>query len=118
MTLYAIFTPRPGKPAAPVAVPEKFSFLAALLPPVFAIVHGLWLELIAFIVLVVALAYLGDWIGSSATAWLYLALALWCGLAAASLRRHGLAWRGWSHRGDVVASNADLARLSFLQAAR
>jgi len=118
MTLYAIFTPRPGKPAAPVAIPEKFSFLAALLPPVFAIVHGLWLELVAFIVLIAALVYAGDWLGASATGLLYLALALWCGLAAASLRRHSLAWRGWTHRGDVVAQTSDLARISYLQAAR
>jgi membrane protein implicated in regulation of membrane protease activity len=118
MTLYAIFEPKPGKAAAPAAIPEKFSWLAAILPPLFALVHGLWLELAAYVVIIVALGFAAAWIGGGAATWLYLIFALWIGFAAASIRRHALAWRGWRHRRDVVAADPDLARLNWLEHSR
>ena len=118
MTLYAIFEPKPGKSFAPAAIPEKFSWFAALLPPLFALVHGLWLELIAFIIVLVALAFAADWIGGGAATGSMVLFAIWIGFAAASIRRHGLVWRGWRHRRDIVASAADLARLNWLETSR
>lgn len=115
MTLYAIFDPRPGKPALPAAIPERFSWLAALLPPVFLLRYGLWLELVVFCVKLVALILFAPFIGDGAAFLLYGLLALWLGFAAPGLRRHGLAWRGWRHRGDRVAASADLAQLEAMQ---
>jgi len=114
VTLYAIFDPQPGKPALPVAVPEKFSWLAAVLPPVFFLRHGLWLECLAYGLKIVALVILAGFIGDDAALLLYGLLAIWLGFAAPGFRRHGLSWRGWRHRGDRIAASADLAQLEAL----
>lgn len=115
VTLFAIFDPKPGLSSAPAAIPEKFSWFAALLPPLFALVHGLWLELIGFVVALVALSFAAPWLGADATIWLYILFAVAIGFAAPGLRRHNLASRGWRHRGDRVAGDADLARLGALE---
>ena len=115
MTLYAIFDPKPGKVDLPMAIPEKFSWLAALLPPVFLLAHGLWLEVLAFVLGVVALVVASGFLGTGACAWLYLIGAIWLGFAAPSLRRQGLMWRGWTDRGARVAASADLAQLEAIQ---
>ena len=115
MTLYAIFDPKPGRPELPAAVAEKFSWLAALLPPIFLIAHGLWLELVAWLLAVVALVVLSRFIGNDAAFWLYALGAIWLGFAAPGFRRHALAWRGWSYRRDRVAMSAELAQLEALQ---
>ena len=115
MTLFAIFDPKPGKADLPAAIPEKFSFFAAVLPPVFLGVHGLWLELVGYVVGVVALGVASPLIGGDAVVWLYLLLALALGFAAPGLRRHALQWRGWTHRGDRVALSADMAQLEAIR---
>lgn len=115
MTLFAIFDLRPGLSSAPAAIPEKFSWFAALLPPVFALAHGLWLELLGFVVALVALSFAAPWLGPDATIWLYVLFAVAIGFAAPGLRRHNLALRGWRHRGDRVAGDADMARLGALE---
>ena len=112
VTLFAIYD-RPS--AAPTAIPEKFSWLAFLLPPVFALVHGLWLLLVGYIVAVIALGFAATVLGGTATFGLYVLLGLWIGSAAPSLRHHGLTHRGWSHRADRVAATPDLATLSWLE---
>lgn len=115
MTLYAIFEPKPGKPALPAAIPDKFSWLAALLPPVFFLRHGLWLALIGFITAFVCLTLAADVIGGDAATLVYALAAVWLGFAAPGLRHHGLTRRGWRHRGERVAASADLAQLEALQ---
>ena len=112
VTLFAIYE---RQSAAPAAIPEKFSWLAFLLPPVFALVHRLWLLLVAYIVAVIALGFAATILGGGATFWLYVLFALWIGFAAPGLRRHALVHRGWSHHGDRVAAAPDLAALSWLE---
>ena len=112
VTLFAIYE---RQSAAPAAIPEKFSWLAFLLPPVFALVHGLWLELLAYVVAVIVLGFAATILGDTTTFWLYVLFALWIGFAATGLRRNALARRGWSHRRDVTAAAADLAAVSFLE---
>jgi len=115
MTLYAIFDPRPGRRELPEAVPEKFSWLAAILPPVFLLAHGLWLETVAWLLKVVALVVLSRFIGDDAASLAYVIGAVWLGFAAPGLRRHALQWRGWRHRGERVAVSAQMAQLEALQ---
>lgn len=114
MTLFAIFEPK--STGIPAAVPEKFSWFAAILPPVYALAHGLWLELVAYVVAVVALGFSALWIGPDTARLLYLLFAIWIGFAAASVRRRKLIRTGWRHRGDIVAIDPDLARLSWMEA--
>lgn len=115
MTLYAIFDPRAGKPDLPAAIPEAFSWFAAILPPVFLLAHGLWLELLAWMLKVAALVVLSGFIGVDATVLLYLLVAIWFGFAAPGFRRHALTSRGWTHRGEHVAASVDLAQLEALR---
>jgi hypothetical protein len=115
VTLYAIYDPKPGKPFLPAAVPEKFSWFAALLPPFFLLAHGLWLELVAWVLAVLTLVVLSGFIGDDAAWLLYDLGALWLGFAASGLRRHALQWRGWRHRGERVAMGADMAQLEAMR---
>ncbi|WEK04181.1 MAG: DUF2628 domain-containing protein [Candidatus Devosia phytovorans] len=115
MTLYAIYDPQPGRPELPAAIPERFSWFAALLPPAFLLRHGLWLETLAWAIKLVVLVLLSAVIGGDAVFALYVLAALWLGLAASGLRRHGLAWRGWSFRDNRVALSDDMARLEAIR---
>lgn len=115
MTLYAIYDPKPGRDGLPAAVPESFSWLAAILPPVFLLSHGLWLELLVWAGKLVALVLLAKVIGSEAAFLLYVLSAIWLGLAAPGLRGNALARRGWTYRGERVAHDADMAQLEAIR---
>jgi hypothetical protein len=111
VALYSVYA-RPG--AVPVLVGDRFSWLAALLPPAYAIVHGLWLSLLGWIVGAVALVVLGQWVGGAAAFWLYVLSAVLIGFEAPALRRRKLGRRGWLWRGDMVAPDEDLALRDLL----
>ena len=113
MTIYSVFE-RPNE-IAPTVVPEKFSWFAALLPPVYALYHGLWLGLLAYVVATVAIGAASRlWLGGEAGFWLYMLLAILIGFEAAGFRRAKLRAKGWSYRSDVVAGAADLAQRDWL----
>ena len=115
MTLYAIYDPKPGQPELPAAIVEQFSWLAAVLPPVFLIRHGLWLESLGWVLTLVAIVLMSALMGGSAAVLLYLLAATWIGFAAPGLRRHALQWRGWTPRGERVALSADMAQLEAIR---
>jgi len=115
LTLYAILTPKPGTGALPQAVPEKFSWFAALLPLVHALLHRLWDQLALYLVGLAIIVFAERWIGADAAAWLYILLAIACGFAAPGARRRALLRRGYGAEGYHFASNADLARLSAME---
>ena len=121
MTLYSIFEKPQGKAAKgrvrftpPVAVPDRFSWFAALLPPVFAVANGLWLVLLFWIALVAGLGYASLVIGQEAAGWLYVLVAVFIGFEAQSFRRDSLLIRGYRWAGDIVASAPDIAERDFL----
>ena len=117
MTLYSIFEKPQAKAAknrGPVAVPERFSWLAMLLPPAFALLHGLWLLLVFWIALVIGLAYAAPIIGPDAAIGLYVLVAVFCGFEAPAFRRDGLLFRGYQWRGDIVSSAEDIAQRDYL----
>ncbi len=121
MTVYSIFE-KPQEKAAkkrarfnpPVAIPDRFSWFAAILPPVYALAHGLWLVLLFWIVLVAGLVYASRIIGGDAAFWLYVAVVLFMGFEAPSFRRDKLLLRGYRWAGDLVANAPDLAERDFL----
>ena len=94
---------------------ERFSWAAALVPPVFLLRHGLWLETAGWAVSVLALLVLGAVIGGAAALWIYILLALALGFEAPSLQRHALRWRGWESLGYRVAPSADMAQLEAMR---
>lgn len=114
MTLYSVFE-RPNE-IAPAVVPEKFSWAAAILPPVYALYHGLWLGLILYLVAVAAIAVASLWIGGEAAFWLYVLLASLVGFEAAGFRRAKLTRKGWSYRSDIIATAPDLAQRDWIAA--
>jgi hypothetical protein len=115
VTLYSVFERPAPTPEAPAVVPEKFSWLAALLPVVFGFAHGLWLELIAFVIALGIIVLLGFWLGGDAAFWLYVLLAVFIGFEAPSLRRGALRRKGWSYQTELIASRPDLAQVVWLQ---
>lgn len=112
MTLFALYMPRTG--GAPEAVPDRFSWFAALLPPVHAIVHGLWGQLALFVFGALVLMACAGIVGPDAVRWLYGLGALAFGFAAPGARRRALLRRGFRPAGDRLAGSADLARLAAL----
>ena len=112
MTLYSVYE-RPSD--APLAVADRFSWSAALLPPVHALVHGLWLLLVIWVVGTVAIAAASLVIGGEAAFWLYLLFATLIGFEAGSFRRVKTAKRGGRYRTEIVAADEDLALVDYLK---
>ena len=113
VTLFAIYDHEGQR--VPQAVPERFSWAAALLPPVFLLRHGLWLETFLWAGGVVMLRVGAVVIGGAAAFWLYVLGAIAIGFAAPSLRRRALRSRGWTARGHCVAPSADMAQMEVLR---
>jgi hypothetical protein len=112
VTLYSVYE-RPND--APTAVADRFSWSAALLPPVHALVHGLWLLLLLWVAGTLAIAALGVVVGGEAAFWLYLLFATLIGFEAASFRRVKTAKRGGLYRTEIVAAGEDLALVDYLR---
>ncbi|MFM1815125.1 MAG: hypothetical protein RLZ98_1820 [Pseudomonadota bacterium] len=88
-------------------IKDGFSLMAALLPPVWLFSHNLWLELVAYIgaalAVLVALEVAG--VGADWQLIILLALHIWFGFEAASVRRWNLERQGWRRLGAVTGSS-------------
>jgi hypothetical protein len=117
MTMYSVFQAPEieGDDALPAVVAEKFSWFAAILPPVYALVHGLWLACVCYVAAAIALIFLSRVMGGDAAFWLYILFAIAVGFEAPALRRRKLERTGWLHRADVIASGEDIAALEALK---
>ncbi len=113
MTLYSVFDRR--RDEAPAVVPDRFSWFAMLLPPVFGIANGLWLETVGYVVAVVLIVLSGSAIGAEAGLWFYVLLALAIGWEAPALRRRALRRRGWVYRAELIAPAADVAEVEWVR---
>jgi len=112
VTLYSVYQ---RQDRAPAAVADRFSWFAAILPPVYALVHGLWLMLLGWIVAVIAVGVLGWYGGGEAAFWTYILCAILIGLEAGTFHRRALLHRGWQHAGDYFAAEQDLAIVEALK---
>jgi hypothetical protein len=96
-------------------VRDGFHFWAALLGPIWLFWHGLWLALIGWIAVMVAVGFgmsaLG--VGGNAIFLVDLMLALLMGFEAASLRRWTLSRHNWRQLDIVVAENWEFAERRF-----
>src|SRR5215467_3446970 len=100
-----------------VFVRDGFSWPAFLFGPLWMLRHRLWLAFIVYLFVVFALgaatrvAGAGDWVlGIS------LLVALLIGFEASTLRRYGLARRGWNTVGVVVGDDLESAERRFFDA--
>lgn len=115
MTLFALYRSVDDPTALPVAVAERFSWFAALLPPVHALLHRHWDLLGLFVVGLAALLFGVRYLGADATLWLYILLAIACGFAAPGAEHRALRRRGLVSAGHRFAADADLARLAIME---
>lgn len=112
MTLYSLYR---GENQDLIAVADRFSWFAALLPPVYALVHGLWLLLLGWVAMVAAVILLGWLAGGDAALWSYVLGALLVGFEAGTFHRRALRHRGFAYTGDCLATDPDLAIVEALK---
>ncbi len=112
MTLYSLYR---DENQVPIAVADRFSWSAALLPPVHALVHGLWLLLAGWVLGTAAIVALSFWIGGEAGFWLYVLFATLIGFEAPAFRRVKTAKSGAAYQGDYVAAAEDLALVEYMK---
>ena len=101
-----------------VFVRDGFAFWAFLLAPLWLAWRRLWLALLLYVVLIVALQAGLWWLGASAEVKFAVGVlvALLIGFEAASLWRWTLARRQWINHGVVVAEDAEAAERRFFDA--
>ena len=124
MSIYTVYElPLKAHESAPdperfVFVRDGFSFWAFLLAPWWMLRHRLWLALVCYVILAVALSVALRLIGTSAAVAIIAGalFSLLVGFEAATLRRFGLARRGWRNVGIVVGDDVESAERRFFDA--
>jgi hypothetical protein len=96
-------------------VRDGFHFWAFVLSSLWMLRHRMWLVVIAYLIVVTALAAALRWFDAPAGAIVMVGalLALLIGLEASTLRRWTLARRGWKYVGVVVADDLEMAERRF-----
>jgi hypothetical protein len=124
MSIYAVYEP-PLKPHESSSDPERFvfirdgfSFWAFLLTPLWMLRYRLWLALVGYVILVVALMVGLRLMTAPATVTTVVGvlLSLLVGFEAATLRRFTLSRRGWRNVGIVVGDDFESAERRFFDA--
>jgi hypothetical protein len=115
VAIYSVYR-RAGE--APVLVADRFSWVAAIVPPFYALVHRAWLLLLFWAVAAAALAWLSLFIGEDAAGWIYVVLAVWIGWEASGFRRRSLARRGFHLLGERIARTEEEGLVGLLAASR
>jgi hypothetical protein len=122
MTVYTVYEP-PAKGggssltrAERIAfVPDRFIWSAFLFTPLWMLWHRLWIVLVGYlgvgVALMLALRFAG--VGSGARDFAIMLLSLLIGFEAASLRRWTLALNGWREVGAVVGEDRESAERRF-----
>jgi hypothetical protein len=109
---------RRGPPRGPeefVLVRDGFYFWAFLLAPLWLLYRRLWLVLLGYILLMVAVGFGLRWIGvtDAGSFLIHLLLSALIGLEAGTLWRWTLRRRGWRELGAVSASDIEAAERRF-----
>ncbi len=101
-----------------VFVRDGFSFWAFALTALWMLRHRLWLVLIGYLVVAVALQVAVYMLGASASVMFGVGflLSLLVGFEAATLRRFTLGRRGWKNVGIVVGDDVESAERRFFDA--
>ncbi|MDB5506025.1 MAG: hypothetical protein JWR75_663 [Devosia sp.] len=113
MTLYSIHA-RSEPLSEPAVIADRFSWTAALLAPIYALAHGLWLAAVALVVAIVALGFAAMVLGAAAF-WLYVLVAVFFGFEVNALRRRKAERRGLLYRGELVAFSPEEAMRDWLK---
>ena len=100
-----------------ICLPDRFSWFAFLLPPVWALANGLWLLLAVMIVSVMAFAQLSGFFALPGFS-LYFLFALWLGFEANGLVGAKLIRGGWQDNSLVPASGLMQAETKYFSSQR
>ena len=89
-------------------VKDGFSLQAAILGPLWMMAHQLWLGVLGYVAVVVAILVANEWLGlpSSAAVLALAGLHLVIGFESDSIARAGLEQKGWTSIGSVSGANA------------
>jgi|GEM_PF-5162463 len=93
-------------------VPEKSSYLAFLLGPIWAAFHGMWLVLILYLIV---LTVIFSFVDSLYQGPVWLGTSILYGLQFFDLKRWTYKTRGYEECGVLVAEGDDLAAQRFYQ---
>src|SRR5438270_8854310 len=121
MSVYTVYAPplKRGQSAPDpeqfVFVRDRFSFWAFLLAPLWMLRHRLWLALVIYLIVIVALEFALGAIDASRAMMITAAalLSLLVGLEAPTLRRFALARRRWRNVGIVLGDDLEAAERRF-----
>jgi len=124
MTTYLVFEPpadrgdRAERAERIVFVPDRFSWGAFLLAPLWMLWRRLWLIFLAYLMLMAAvmvgLRFAG--VGPDARFLVMALIALLVGFEAANLRRWALLRDGWRERGPIIGHDLAAAERRFFDA--
>ncbi|PVB61979.1 DUF2628 domain-containing protein [Labrenzia sp. 011] len=98
-------------------VPDGFSFLAFLFPPVWLLVHRMWLILLGYLAVTLLIEVLAQTVGAAAMGLAALIVSILFALEAQALRRWSLERKGWRVVGLVEGDGKAEAELRFLHKA-
>src|SRR5258705_2323861 len=121
MAVYTVHQP-PLKKYEAAADPERsafvrdgFSFWAFLFGPLWMLRHRMWLVLIGYIVVAIAMQVGLRLVGASSASMTFAAfmLALLVGMEAGTLRRFTLGRRRWRNIGTIVGGDRELVEQRF-----
>lgn len=124
MPTYTVHEP-PLRKKESASNPERFAFVrdgfhfwAFLLPPLWFIAKRLWIALILYVVIMVALEFGMDWakVPSMARLIVEVMFAIVIGFEAATIQRWTLQRRKWKTLGFVVAEDVEMAERRFFAA--
>jgi hypothetical protein len=123
MAVYTVHQP-PQKKYESAPDPERFAFVrdgfsfwAFLLGPLWMLRHRMWLVLVGYIVIAVAMQVGLRWVGASTGAATFAGfmLALLIGMEAGTLRRFTLGRRRWRNIGTIVGNDRDTVERRFFE---
>jgi hypothetical protein len=123
MAVYTVHQP-PLKKFEPAPDPERFAFVrdgfsfwAFLLGPLWMLRHRMWLVLLGYIVIAIAMPMGLRSVGASggAAAFAGFMLALLIGMEAGTLRRFTLGRRRWRNVGTIVSNDRDTVEQRFFE---
>jgi hypothetical protein len=121
MAVYTVHQP-PLKKYEAAPVPERFAFVrdgfsfwAFLFGPLWMLRHRMWLVLLGYIVLVVAMHLALRFVGASSGGTMFAAfmLSLLIGMEAGTLRRFTFGRRRWRNVGTIVGGDRETVERRF-----
>src|SRR4030088_470065 len=124
MTTYMVFEPpagrgdRAARAERIVFVPDRFSWGAFLLAPLWMLWRRLWLVFVAYLVVMAAvtLGLMVAGVGPGARFLVGALISLLVGFEAANLRRWALLRGGWRERGPIIGHDLAAAERRFFDA--